>query len=270
MKVKHWKQIIFGSIFTFILCSAPALPGQSVTIDNFERPDALHVGDQWESINPGYWQIQDESMRRRLTHRGNRHPDDWFPWHWETHRDRPMPVMTDPSLPYGMIWRRDWKLTGNYTIRAELTVEALALTDGDPAWKEGDPLWRNQAPGYGLMGVCFGGATLFESWHGGGQPGDASWMAAYRDNGTFGLYDHTTDGPELATDAPAREMTPLQPGDQVTLTVRVSGNNQERGDLTITFSTQAGEYEIQVSQVNRRQFLDGYFGIVGRGHLDFS
>lgn len=270
MKFKYWNQIIKTSLFMFILCSAPALQGQSVTIDNFERPDALHIGDQWESINPGYWQIQDESMRRRLTQRGNRHPGDWFPWHWETHRDRPMPVMTDPSLPYGMIWRRDWKLTGNYTIRTELTVESLALTDSDPEWKDGEPLWRNQATGYGLMGVCFGGATLFESWDGGGQAGDASWMAIYRDDGTFGLFDHNTDGPDLATEIPADDMNPLQTGDQVTLTVDVSGADAELGTLTITLSTPAGEYEIEVREVNRRQFLDGYFGIVGRGHLDFS
>ncbi|MCP4250484.1 MAG: hypothetical protein GY778_25860, partial [bacterium] len=167
--------------------------------DEFDRADSLYHGDGWESLNPGYWQVQDGALRRRFQTSGiglpGWAPSHWFPWHYETHVGKPMPMEFDPSLPFGMIWRRDWKLTGNYAIRIEGTIRALPPAADKPGR-------RDQLPGYGLMGICFGGESLYESWRGGParwgknkawlESGHASWVAAWRDDGSFGIYDHVT------------------------------------------------------------------------------
>ena len=87
---------------------------QSMVVDDFDRPDSLGIGDGWESLNPGYWKIQSRALRRRLKNVGDGNPVLWFPWHWETHRQGAIPLNRDLSLPYGMMWRRDWEMQGNY------------------------------------------------------------------------------------------------------------------------------------------------------------
>ena len=37
-----------------------------LVVDDFGRPDSLYHGDGWESLNPGYWQIADGGLRRRI------------------------------------------------------------------------------------------------------------------------------------------------------------------------------------------------------------
>src|SRR5262249_11087478 len=114
-----------------------------VLVDDFRRADSLYHGDGWESLNPGYWQIRARTLRRRLRNVGDRARDTGFPFHWETHQQKPMPVVYDPSLPFGMLWRRDWRLRGNFRIRIEATLRAFppAPAPGD------DPKWRNFQPG---------------------------------------------------------------------------------------------------------------------------
>ena len=36
------------------------------SIDDFKGPDSYYHGDMWESLNPGYWQIKDRAIRRKL------------------------------------------------------------------------------------------------------------------------------------------------------------------------------------------------------------
>ncbi|MEM7561384.1 MAG: hypothetical protein AAF394_19840, partial [Planctomycetota bacterium] len=33
---------------------------------DFAGPDSLYHGNEWESLNPGYWQVKDNALRRRL------------------------------------------------------------------------------------------------------------------------------------------------------------------------------------------------------------
>ena len=118
--------------------AADVVAAEMTIVDDFAREDSLYHGDDWESLNPGYWQIKDGSLRRRLTNYGDRARRTGFPFHYETHKKTVMPVDYDPSLPPGAIYRRDWNLTGNYAVLISATVRDVTgvPADGDdPGWK---------------------------------------------------------------------------------------------------------------------------------------
>ncbi|MDA2929860.1 alkaline phosphatase D family protein [Acidobacteria bacterium AH-259-O06] len=257
------------------------------TVDDFDRPNSLYHGDGWESLNPGYWRVENQALRRRLKNVGDRNPTDAFPWHWETHQGKPMPIEYDPSLPFGMIWRRDWKLKGNYKIRVEFTVRQM------PTEPEGGPRWRQEKAGYAMMGICFGGSSLYESrgganssnWKGSrsrgeafeqtrrrarSRSGDASWMAAWRDSGTFGIYDHATDEPLTAQEGSEQKPPSLKAGDSATIELAVTGQHTETATVTATLQAGASSTTVTCRNVDRRKFTEGHFGLLARGLLDFE
>jgi hypothetical protein len=249
-----------------------------IDVDAFDRPDSFYAGDGWESLNPGYWMVRDGALRRRVDDRGAAYtswaPSYWFPWHWETQVGKPMPMEFDPSLPFGMIWRRDWKLTGNYAIAIEATVRGVR------SGPVGKPDWRQNQPGYGLMGICFGGESLFESWRGGRprwgkepawlESGHASWMAVWRDDGRFGLFDHATDAPRAAGKGSFAKAAMPKAGDRAVIEVRVSGAAGPTCTVTARLSVGGRETVARCEGVDRAKFAGGYFGLVGRGLLGFA
>lgn len=259
------------------------LKGNWVLIDNFKRPDELYHGDGWESLNPGYWKIKNQALRRRLKNVGDQARATGYPFHWETKAGRPMPVNYDPSLPFGMIWRRDWYLKGNYTIRIEATYRGKNFPQGNPAWLQ------NQKE-YGMMGICFGADSLHESWYGRDKwigygerlfnefkqwngdkgDGDAAWMAAWKGNGVFGIYDHATDHPDTAKPGAERFTGDLQYGERVKLTVSVEGADKKMAAVTSTITMNSETKNVTCTKVDRDKFTNGYFGIVGRGLLDWE
>ena len=129
-------------------------------LDDFSRPDALFHGSEWESLNPGYWQIKDGTLRRRLKNYGDRARRTGFPYHAETNTRSAMETDYDPSLPEGILWRRDWKLKGNYriTVRGTFRQPIPEAGQGDKAE------WQMFQPGYGMVGVAMGGKNLFEGY----------------------------------------------------------------------------------------------------------
>ena len=42
-----------------------------VKVDRFDRPDSFYHGNSWETLNPGYWKIQNKVLGRRLHNRGD-------------------------------------------------------------------------------------------------------------------------------------------------------------------------------------------------------
>ena len=227
-----------------------AAPAGSTVVDDFGRADSFYHGHGWESLNPGYWKVEGKALRRRVRTLGGKARRTGFPFHAYMETD----YETRP--PYGMIWRQDWKLSGNYHITINATVRALPR--------------KNPEPGYSLMGICFGGRTLFESWNGAGKEGDACWYAAWRDDGAFGVYDHTTDAAKTVQPGSARKGPALQPGDEVTMEVAVSGGDSASAEVTATLTANGSSTKVVCSNVDRAKFIEGYFGLVGRGELDFQ
>ena len=237
---------------------------ETVTVDDFNRPDTFYTGDGWESLNPGYWQIKNCALRRSVRTRGDRARATGFPFHYSTHGidggSMPTEYVTKP--PYGMAWRRDWNLRGNFRIRIEATIRASKNDDTDR-----DAIFAQ--PGWGLLGICFGGRTLFESWHGGGEDGDTCWFAAWRDNGRFGIYDHGSD--DIDRRKKTERTTPRpKAGDRVTIDLAVSGDRNNTATVTATLSFGDSKVEVQMDDVSRALHTEGYFGLTARGGLDFE
>ncbi|MFQ5809400.1 MAG: hypothetical protein ACE5JM_07265, partial [Armatimonadota bacterium] len=233
-----------GVLVAVSLSGAAGWAQEFALIDDFDRPDTLYHGHHWETLNPGYWKIQDNALRRRLQNVGNRNPITSFPFHWSSggKEIEPRPGDRTPNLPMGMIWRRDWTLTGNYTVRATFTVRDLS------------PEGRGEQDGY--MGVCFGGESLYESRNfRGGRPGAGSWMALWHKDGTFGLYDHASGGKALGEAAPIAGPQ-LKPGDEVQIEVEVGGD--AAAAVTARVRHGSGVETVTVSDVDRALYTDGY------------
>ena len=234
---------------------------------NFERPDSLYHGDEWESLNPGYWKIEGSALRRRIHAYGDRARSTGFPYHYETHGERfgsySMPVDYDPTLPPGLIWHRHWRLVGNYGLEMSGTVRAAA----HGPLETDDPEWQMYQPGYGLLGLAFGSATLYESFGFAGPNGKAAWIAAWTDDGYFGVREHGSDA------LVGIERVPLPAaGDRFRIQVRVSGADGSAGALTASLEIEGKgtQAEIEIQGVSRTRHLDGFVGVAGRGLLDFE
>ena len=160
---------------------------------------------------------------------GDRARNTGFPYHYETHGDRfgsySMPVDYDPSLPPGLIWLRQWRLEGNYGLRIEgrVVAEAHGPADGD------DPQWKMYRPGHGMLGLGFGSATLYESFGMGGPNGKAAWIAAWTDDGYFGIREHGSDTVIAMEQAPKPSA-----GDRFWIAVSVAGGDPDTARLEAT------------------------------------
>ena len=183
------------------------------------------------------------------------HGDAWetlTPGHWVI-RDQALrrDMANSPDPPYGMLWHREWDLKGDYRIEVDFTVRRLGTGDG-----------------HELLGICFGGRSLYEGWHGGGLRGQAAWYAAWRGGGRFGIYDHSSDDPDPV--GPEESALDLKPGDGVTVSVTVSaGNLPTNATLTAEISGAASR-RVVLQYVERETIAEGRFGLVARGDLDFE
>ncbi|MHC4360293.1 MAG: alkaline phosphatase D family protein [Planctomycetota bacterium] len=271
--MKLRKTIVF---LIFLVCLSSAvvfgeLPGP-IVVDDFNRPDSLYHGHKWETLNPGYWKVENKALRRRLRNRGDWVQQLQFPFRTLLKKDstysvrrETLPPAYPPSLPFGMIWRRDWDLTGNYIIRLDARIIAL------PPSPEQTEKSREYAPEYSLMGICFGGRSLLESWKGGaGTNGSAAWMALWRADGRFGIYTHATDAPATAQPGSEKLSVNLKPGDKISIRLAVTGDDEDKCTVIASLEAHSGSTTVKCENIDRRRFTDGYFGVVGRGLLDFA
>ncbi|MGI9241396.1 MAG: hypothetical protein ACR2RV_11385 [Verrucomicrobiales bacterium] len=228
----------------------------------FAGADSLVVGPGWESLNPGYWQIRGGALRRRLKNYGDRARRTGFPYHYETHQGGKMPTEYDPSIPHGILWRRDWKLEGNYRLSLQGTVRGNV-----PEVPEGDrPEWKMYRPGYGMLGIAFGGKSLLEGYGRDRQTSIIGWT----DDGALSVIKEPKQAKGKAAARPSSvEAFAMEPGDPFTLSIEVGGAGG--GFATVTTTLKSGEESVTlVREKVPRQRLEGYVGIAGRGLLDFE
>ena len=248
-----------GVVSAGFVSESQAANGNKIT---FSGPDSLSHGSGWETLNPGFWQIKEGALRRRIRNYGDRARATGFPFHYETHRRNGGVMSTDydPSLPPGVIYRKDWKLNGSWSISARFEYHGNA-----DARRHGDSDdWQMYQPGYSLMGLACGSKNLFESYN---KVRNALFVG-WSDDGKFGFVGksgNTKRGGQAAklVDAPA-----LKTGDIVEISLMaepVAGNTK----LTATF-VGPDEKTLSVAQEVGRSNSEGYVGVVGRGLVDFS
>ncbi|MEO2015489.1 MAG: alkaline phosphatase D family protein [Fuerstiella sp.] len=226
--------------------------------------DTLVHSHEWESLNPGYWQIKDGALRRRLTNVGDRARSTGFPFHSAT-KGGVMQTEYDPSLPDGIIYRRDWKLVGEYSIEAVFTYRAPRPTasDGD------DPTWKMYQDGYGRMGIAIGAKNLLESY---GKINNAVRIVWCDDNTlqivppSRGRRNLQNSGRNFAakTDANLQRKS----GDQVTMTVHVVPARGGQANVSVVIAANGSEATIRQNIPQRS--VNGYVGVVARGLIDFE
>ncbi len=247
--------------------SAQAASVRGTVIDDFARSNSLFHGSEWESLNPGYWKVEDGALRRRLKNYGDRARRTGFPFHSESNQGKAMETDYDPSLPQGVLWRRDWKLTGNYKIiiQGKFLAELPEIPEAD------DPDWKMYQPGYGCFGIAIGGKNLFEGY---GRERNTT-IIGWKDDASLAVinepnYNKKADAKVKkergSTTVPSLQ---LQEGDVFSLTLEVSGN--EKGWATVMTTLVSGDHSSVLTRekITRRQ-TDGYFGVVGRGLIDFE
>jgi hypothetical protein len=241
---------------------ADSVGGDAVLVDDFQREDTFYHGDGWESLNPGYWKIEKKALRRRVRTRGDRARQTGFPYHYSTHQRNGgvMNLEYLSSPPYGMLWRRNWSLTGGYTVAIRLRVVEL------PQPAKGFSV----APGDALMGLCFGAKTRMESWYGGSQAGQACWFAAWRDNKTFGIYDHAKDKPTPAAKDSEKAGPDFKAGDELEIFLQVTPTDAIKADVTAELKYGDESVLVSCTGVEQDAITNGYFGVVSRGLLDFE
>lgn len=246
------------------VAAGTTLPTDRTLLDGGE--DSLFLGHQWQSLNPGYWQIKDGILRRRLENYGDRARHTGFPFHGATH-GFDYQTQYDPSLPLGIAYRRQWFLEGSYEITAKFTFHAHRT---DP--KEGDDAnWNMYQDGHGVMGVAIGGQTLWESFHSIKNAIVIGWTDANRLEMIFppkksGYVRQRIQLPEQ--NSVGKDSFAVKPGDQCELAIRVSlqGESQSQIEATLISNGQT----TRLTQIVDRKHTVGYFGVAGRGLIDFG
>ncbi len=232
--------------------------GGWISTDSFNRGDSLYHGEGWESINPGYWQIKDGTLRRRLSNVGDKARSTGFPYHYESHNRNggKMPTDYDPSLPEGILWRRDWKLKGAYQVRMTGTLVADAAKSSEAESAD----WKMYQPGYAEIGIAFGGKSLFEGYNRARNGGVVSW----NDSSQAQLKMRGKGGP-----LKRQQTDKLTEGDsfEINLKVTPTGSNKSRVEGSITI----GKGKPSTLQIEAKTWqTQGYIGVQTKGLADFA
>ena len=247
---------------TAAMSALPNVAQAEPNVFTFKGPDSLCHGPGWETLNPGYWQIKNGALRRRIKNYGDRARSTGFPFHYETHKRNGGVMSTeyDPSLPPGVIYRRDWKLSGEWTISAKFTYRGKV----DDRREGDDDGWKQFQSGYGMMGLAFGAKSLFESY---GKIRNAN-LIGWTDDAQFGFAGKGGGRGRKGRKAKTLPTPQLKPGDTMEIKLEVAKVGGW-ADVKATMVLPNG-VTTSLAQKLPFKFPDGYVGIVGRGLLDFE
>ena len=225
-------------------------------LDSFDRSDSLYHGDDWESLNPGYWQIKNKSLARRVKNVGEKARRTGFPYHYETHKHggkSSMPVDYDPSLPEGILWHRKWQMSGSFSVSAEFVYTAQKRSPESDEKAE----WQMFQPGYGFIGLTVGGKSLFEGY---GKVSNINSLTV-SDDGSTGFRSNK----QKLQDA---KNLSLSVGDEFKVELHVEQSAGGNSIITGTITGPKGSEKF--NKTVKTIHTDGYIGIISRGLAGFS
>lgn len=244
--------------------AAAAVPAQeSATIVSFAKTNSLVHGPEWQSLNPGYWKIENGALRRRLSNYGDRARRTGFPFHAVTHGFE-YKTEYDPTQLPGVIYQQQYKLAGQYKITAVFTYR------GDrPEPTEGDnPAWKMFQPGTGLMGVAIGAKSVFESH----KQLKLATLLTWADDRTMQISDQSKSKGKKSESRKFFEPIPLEPGDRLTLTIEVQPEDDQVAAIRVTIDSNNSGDPPSHSTVLKLplEATDGFAGIAAGGLIDFE
>lgn len=233
----------------------------------FARPDSMFHGHDWQTLNPGYWKIQNGALRRRLKNYGDRARKTGFPFHAETHEFK-FQTDYDPSLNSGILYSPKWNLSGSYRIDVAFTFRGPR-----PETPEGDnPDWKMYQDGYGLMGVAIGSSSLYESYNKISDVIRIGWT----DDQQLQIVGPPKGKrmPQTGIDDPvdtvikSTKTMQLARGDTCRLIVEVTADDGPNSQVNIQFH--ANRQRVELRHRLPATQTAGFVGICARGLIDFE
>ena len=237
------------------------LPITKNSIDNSsaDKNSIPFKATDWEGLNPGYWKFEGGKLRRQVTAVGDRARRTGFPYHYESgwEPEGKMPRDYDPSLPLGIHWNRNQKLSEDFA----LTMEAEILANTSRQRENDDDGWDMYQSDFALIGLAFGGKTLFESFH---PSSNASPLLVLKENGDFGFVRHNETSLASTSDEPLVKTDKVKVGETIKFEITVK-NGVAKAELyradVLTASASLSTCDLDMS---------GYVGVAARGLMDFE
>lgn len=248
--------------------SAFANFGEPALVDDFQRADSLYHGVRWETQNPGYWQIKDNALRRRLSNMGDRARKTGFPYHSSVDSDPrssgKMETEYDPSLPVGLLWWRDKKVKDAYVVEMSGTFHGGRpdeIPEGD------DASWQMYSAGFGVIGIAFGADSVFQSYQKVGKALIAGWSDQEPGSQFSTSYaDPRKNGSRKPSEV---AVSGLKPGDSFLIRVEVVPTDEGRAIVKSSFSSGGVTSEAPLFHTDLSD-CEGFVGVAARGLIDFE
>ncbi len=236
-------------------------------VEKFTAPDTLYHGDQWESLNPGYWQVKNKAIRRKLVNVGDRARRTGFPYHYKT-EGKSIDTSYDPTAPFGFLWRRDWYMKGSFGVKAEFVIRGYAEKRfGD------DDSWKMFQKGFGAFGLALGTKSQFEAGiRTNDKPEKKAIMAVWKDDDTFNLGYHVNKTSTESTIQTTNVVQQLAQDVKVQLSITVSTKAGGKSLVKTTLQQKIKGKTIKetLSGIVDSSRTEGYIGLCGQGNVDFE
>lgn len=246
-----------------VLASGQGATAIGTALYRFDDPDSLCHGSGWESLNPGYWQIKGKALRRRLVNVGDRARSTGFPFH-ERNAGKKLETSYDPSLPEGILYRRDWKMEKDFSIQASFVY----LADRGRPNSSDDPAWKMYQDGYAAFGLALGAKSIFESYNKIRHAIQLVWT----DDGKFQFVFSGGKGKQGTSERPANpervDAPTLRRGDK--LTIRAHTQRVSDGLTRLTGTLELGGKQFTISTELPSAWVQGFVGLTAKGLVDFE
>ena len=221
------------------------------------NPDSLYHGHSWQTLNPGFWKIENGVLRRRMKNYGDRARKTGFPFHAVTHGFK-FETKYDPSLLPCAIYARQWKLKDKFSISASISYLVGRTDPGEGD----DPAWKMFNDGFGQFGLAFGSRNIYESY----TKLINTIRFVWSDDKKLRLIFAGKKNREFSK---AVDTKAVAVGDKCDFKVDIESVG-DGGKSKIVAAMTTGNETYTIEQTVPANLTNGYVGVTSQGTLDFS
>jgi len=227
----------------------------ATTISAANSPDSLYHGHSWQTLNPGFWKVENGALRRRMKNYGDRARKTGFPFHAVTHGFK-FETKYDPSLLPCAIYSRQWKLKDKFSISATIILRA----DRPEPLEGDDPKWKMYNDGFGQFGIAFGAKSIYESY----TRLFNTIRFVWSDDGKLSLLFSGKNRKKLNESIETKK---LAVGDTCRFKVDVK---RQGAQSKIVATMMVGGKTYRIEKLVPNHLTEGYVGVTSQGTLDFE